>query len=210
MGHIFSSYPLVDIQMAAPRNVVDSNKVGDVYLVRVNPRESPDVAGDKRTHWIVVIDVAGESTDEELMCVLIVAPFFCQGLNRSGWQFHLGADPASREVEFLNSRFRYKHDTEFITSVTLVGHIKNEFHANLPDLWVPGLVSAITQWYHEFTDDGKEIWSSKVNCQTFAREVIQRLGLSFPEDVQFFGNVEPWLVDLGIFVQSVAKSKYNQ
>ena len=189
----------------------DPANVGAVFLVQVDPLESPEVYGDKRAHWIVVIDVAGETSDESL--VYVPAPTFDpppaldplpHSLNR-GWQFHLGADPTSRKVNFLNSRIDRKRSASFIRSVEYVGKIQNEFHPGQPGVWVyQGLVPAMSAWYEDFTEHSTKKWSAEVNCQTFACEIIQRLSLDVPSSVTLISDIEPHLlVDLGIFVHTV-------
>lgn len=67
---IIPSQTLKCPEMAPPQNTSNKDKEGQVFLVlvSVHPLTSRDLdQGDRRDHWIVVIDVAGESNDDELM-----------------------------------------------------------------------------------------------------------------------------------------------
>ena len=67
MGQLFAKVSPEELRLAAPKHVQDQSKVGDVFLFHVDSLESPEVYGDKRAHWIIVIDVAGETSDDCLV-----------------------------------------------------------------------------------------------------------------------------------------------
>lgn len=83
-----------------------------------------------------------------------------------------------------------------------VGQIENEYHADHPERWVTGLYEAILTWFDELTEDGKKKWGKNVNCHKFARKVIQKLGLTVPDEDEMSVrcDLEPWLVDGHAFV----------
>ncbi len=54
-------------------------------------------------------------------------------------------------------------------------------------------------------------WSSKVNCQQYARLLIEfGLGLPWPADIDVTGDVAPEIVNIGFFYQSCVTRSYDK
>jgi len=158
---------------------LQENKVGDVYLCLGSPYSSIEVANRLRAHFSIVVDVAGESTDDIL----------------KGAEYHLCSDNFQVKLKWG----RREWPRSGYLDLKKVGKIVNEYHHNQPTQWAEGLRYAIREWFKDFVASKGTKWNSDVNCQKFAKHVIEKLGLDFPSDVIIAGDVVPVIIDVTTF-----------
>src|SRR4051812_24193479 len=99
MGVLWSHNQEANPNMAHPDEVVDINRVGDVYLAMYDagiPMNTSEKTQLSRSHWSIIIDVAGESNEKMIV----------------GQELHLGADTKTRKTSFIPNR-RFSLQSKF-------------------------------------------------------------------------------------------------
>jgi len=67
--------------------------------------------------------------------------------------------------------------------------------------------------FHEMVrkNSNDNIWSSTINCQTYAKYLIEfGLGLEWPTDVVTSNDIPPEIVDFGLFYQSLVATSNDK
>lgn len=181
-----------DTKMSYTSKEINKEKVGDVYLAMY--KQGSD--SEKRAHYSIVIDTAGETTNEKIV----------------GCELHLGADKKTRVTGFVGGK-REKPRNEFLKIIP-VGKIENIYHKERPSAWGKALEFEGNKWYDEFVKEngGEEKWSAEVNCQKYTRFVIQKLELPIPKGIEFVASDKyPGAVDVGIMIISAyANSPHSE
>eukprot|EP01124_Arcella_intermedia_P016344 TRINITY_DN22931_c0_g1_i1.p1 TRINITY_DN22931_c0_g1~~TRINITY_DN22931_c0_g1_i1.p1 ORF type:complete len:156 (-),score=12.43 TRINITY_DN22931_c0_g1_i1:170-610(-) len=129
---------------------MDKTRVGNVFVVQ--RKQKLNLANPSQrllAHTSVVIDVGGESNNTHLI----------------GLECHLVVDEGKVASFFLKMRQRYDE----LLNHYYVGKIQNKFHSCHPDDWAHALQNTIHIWFTEFRSLNGMTWSSKSNCQQFAR-----------------------------------------
>lgn len=202
MGFFFSKPELEDMDTVFPADVVDSNKAGDTFLIVFDVSESPSAAGaspalvPKRAHHALLIDVAGESSDAELMYEATACLLSSQLCNSRGILLHMLADPQTRTTGVQARRIRCPrtrpHDVYSLGQIRNVGALP-------PDRWAFSLADVASQEYHSLIQREGASWSARTNCQQLTRNLVGRLSLSYPAGLQVVGDVAPDLINAVIF-----------
>jgi len=170
--------------MGTPNQNVDANQVGNVYLLQYDQGSgSIDELRLKRGHMSVLVDLAGECTEQEI----------------KGIEYHLGADSQTLTTFFMNNR-RVRSRNSFLR-IANIGRIQNPFHTDQPANWEAGLHTAVKKWHNEwFLQKADPRWSSSVNCQQFARVLVGKLQLQWPADWKVVGDVAPDIIDFALLL----------
>jgi len=162
-----------------PQLNVDENHIGDVYLAFYK-QETPvqnETVIEKRRHSVIIVDVAGASNDTTISGILL----------------HL----AARLDEGGRTRFdaHYLHrERKIFPELYFIGKIKNEYYQGDPSRWATKLTDAAHDWYNEYVASSstkEHKWSSSVNCNKYARFVLEKFGLRWPEDRVVVGDDYP-------------------
>jgi len=183
MGTVFSG-PNKIAGMQAPTKIENPDKVGDVYLISFNQGCSRSENLElKRSHYALIVDVAGGSSDKFL----------------KGFIYHLGANTESKESYVPLPQYSDDFECSRLLHYRCIGKISNPGQHE-PALWGMVLWNKVYQeWYPQFIElsgQKNHDWTSRVNCQKFARFLVEKLGLSWPVDVQVIGDQAPEIVDL--------------
>ncbi|EGG25102.1 hypothetical protein DFA_03348 [Cavenderia fasciculata] len=170
MGSWFMSTPL-------PTTNEDESLVGDVYLVTYTQtlETSKTLAVSNpilRDHYTIVIDVAGQSTEE--------VP--------KGYELHLEIQHGtSKSVNLVGNELHYRR-TKYAKHQKL-GRITNEYHSGNPREWADGLKRvAQNQWYKEFIQSRGDQWNHECNSHQFAKFLTLKLGLEWPNNLYVAGE----------------------
>lgn len=142
-----------------PNAEKDKAKVGDVYLEK------------EKAVFTIVIDVAGESTDNTIV----------------GCELCLNVDSKTLKSSYASNWVCRAKD-----SFIMIGKIQNIYHCGQPDVWAKALKLEGMKWYEEFVDqiNGEECkWSPGINCLLYARFVLDKLGLKEPKAIFTLGII---------------------
>eukprot|EP01129_Flabellula_baltica_P007240 TRINITY_DN2791_c0_g1_i2.p1 TRINITY_DN2791_c0_g1~~TRINITY_DN2791_c0_g1_i2.p1 ORF type:complete len:217 (+),score=30.72 TRINITY_DN2791_c0_g1_i2:147-797(+) len=155
---IFSTKPIkeVDTKMSFPEYPQDNSKVGDIYLIGYNSGSSlTEETQEKRSHYSVVIDIAGESNNEEII----------------GLELHLGADERTRDTRpFVNRRIA---EVGCLIFFHCLGKIENIGGHDLIT-WRYELEKEGIRIFHDLVNEHGGKWSSVTNCHSYAFLVFWR------------------------------------
>jgi hypothetical protein len=183
MGLFFSSNKESFFGMDITRQVVDKSKVGDVYLVAYNQGSAQTTqTQEKRAHYSVIIDVAGESTDQTI----------------NGVELHLvvtSLQQADPQTTFLANGGGPRLKSKLLKWAK-VGKIENLYHPGQPYDWAFALGLAGNTWANEFYESIRHsTWSAQCNCQQFTRFLLKKFQIEWPSDFSVIGDFSPLLVD---------------
>lgn len=173
----------VDINMSYPEHPVDDTKVGDIYLLGYNSEsEITEETQEKRSHYSIIIDIAGESTHKDII----------------GLELHLGANEKTRDTRPLANR-RIAEINRLVL-VHHLGKIENISGHNLR-FWEAELKDQGIKIYHDLVDEHGGKWSSATNCHSYALRVLDQFGVRTDHlDLQDFS---PLLIDVTILLNSL-------
>eukprot|EP01124_Arcella_intermedia_P024157 TRINITY_DN4004_c0_g1_i1.p1 TRINITY_DN4004_c0_g1~~TRINITY_DN4004_c0_g1_i1.p1 ORF type:complete len:194 (+),score=17.47 TRINITY_DN4004_c0_g1_i1:46-627(+) len=193
MGNLECNEDFTEGQMSSfPSHELDKSRVGNVFLVqRKQALNLTDPSQRCLAHFSVVIDVAGESTNTHLI----------------GQECHLVINKpiSNTEVTAYFNRISKRYDQ--LLDHRYLGKIENKYHSGHPDDWANGLRFAIYNWFCGFRGANGSTWSLKSNCQQFARFLILKLKLPWPNDINVIGDRLPVVVDIGMLaVSSIDRS----
>eukprot|EP01129_Flabellula_baltica_P005223 TRINITY_DN1874_c0_g1_i6.p1 TRINITY_DN1874_c0_g1~~TRINITY_DN1874_c0_g1_i6.p1 ORF type:complete len:181 (+),score=34.50 TRINITY_DN1874_c0_g1_i6:227-769(+) len=169
--------------MSFPEHPIDNTKVGDIYLLGYNAGSGmTEETQAKRFHYSVVIDIAGESTSENII----------------GLELHLGADERTKDTRPLaNRRIAEIGRLDFFHHLGKIENIAgHDFFG-----WEASLMREGTRIFHELVDDYGRDWSSSTNCHTYAVRVLNEFGVSTDELPLL--DYPPLLIDVGILLNSL-------
>jgi hypothetical protein len=165
---------------------INQEKSGDTYIVLYKQLAiATDSSQKKRSHMAVIVDVQGKSTDT-LLC---------------GARMHLGADKNTRKTVILTDVID-RERSEFL-DVVYLGRLHNPYSED-PLQWKRGLFMSAENLF-KATYNGKP-WSSRYNCQSFAKELVHTWGMEWPAGVVISGEEVPVVMDLAILLMAGSNS----
>jgi len=146
-----------------PRDVVDSEEEGQVYVLLYGPEDPA-----KHGHYGVLIDVAGESTGEQLV----------------GLRLFLERDQAGILSMGSERAVLRKSQSEFfpvgqISPTTKTGQA-NRGH------WASELVNSVYATFQQFKQaTGPDNWEDgQASCQLLSQGIVASFGLVWPETIE--------------------------
>ncbi|CAF0964172.1 unnamed protein product [Rotaria magnacalcarata] len=171
-----------------PWNFHDRNPIGDVYVVVFKTAQ----INRKTAHHAILVDVAGSSNEENMEGVLV----------------HLTASTITQQVKFRVEDDPWSKDCFYET--VRVGQLTTT--KSNPQFWAIDLHNKAYELYCSFTDQITKIkWSSSVNCQTFARALLNEFGLEWPHELPYASDrCLPVIIDIAIQVISIKASKQKK
>jgi hypothetical protein len=196
------SSPVKRTGVPPPRRVISLENEGDVYLfihgidaAHSNTMPNYDI---EHAHFSIIIDIAGESHGEIV----------------SGYEIYIGICDWTTPV----SRFFFPKWTRRIgrraLEVRCLGKIPGLSTTGSYDdhvfTWKQGMDKHAMKVYQNLVSEGtppvSRAWSSKINCQQFARELALSLNLVWPIDVPMAsGDAVPAMFDKDMLLYSIPK-----
>ncbi|EAL66066.1 hypothetical protein DDB_G0282413 [Dictyostelium discoideum AX4] len=172
MGNNHSTYEKLEIgSKCQSLKVINNEKVGDVYLVmysEIKDGESKNEINNKKPssflndiHYTIVIDVAGESNDENGIM---------------GLEVHIVLEKNSKKIQLCFER-KFGENQIYQELSMYLGKIENIYHKDQPLEWYFGLNRVIlTEWFNEFIENENrgDKWSIYSNCYTFSKFLIEK------------------------------------
>ncbi|KAN0055538.1 hypothetical protein ACTA71_008651 [Dictyostelium dimigraforme] len=172
MGNNHSSYEKLEIgSKCQSLKVINNEKVGNVYLVmysEIKEGENYEIVKERPSsflndiHYTIVIDVAGESNDENGIM---------------GLEVHIVLEKKSKKIQLCFER-KFGENQIYQELSMCLGKIENIYHSGYPLEWSFGLTRVIqSQWFQEFIENEKrgDMWSIYSNCYTFSKFLIEKL-----------------------------------
>eukprot|EP01127_Copromyxa_protea_P002641 TRINITY_DN1257_c0_g1_i2.p1 TRINITY_DN1257_c0_g1~~TRINITY_DN1257_c0_g1_i2.p1 ORF type:complete len:213 (+),score=27.62 TRINITY_DN1257_c0_g1_i2:54-641(+) len=183
------------MSLEATGRVLDEQRQGHVYVLAYNcGSDQTQSSLQLRAHHSVLIDIWGETTPNEF----------------KGFEIHIGVKPDQTMVVLLNERsISVAHPK--VLAVTCVGRLHS---SDDPAFWKAKLEIEARKVFDEMvTQLGSKNWSAALNCQTFAKRLVQHLAgqTVYPYDVigdgsTILGRFEPFAVDVALLLSSVVDS----
>jgi len=225
-------FELTPEHKSIPNLIKNRSMANIVYLIKHNPSKG------KQSHMSIIIDLAGESNEKQIRGLMLhvivdrpvqmvpavtkfdhltyvvekcdVEHYVIGKLESSAYFLYLHKIPNTLKNLLVPTDPSFPGEytnlivTQFYAKLCSTRATPNE-RANLCLIPLGQIV------YGELIERNSGIthWSSAVNCQQYARLLIEfGLGLQWPDSVDVAGDVAPEIIDIAVFYQSLA-AKYH-
>jgi len=171
----------MELEFAFGEEVSDGTKAGEVYLlIHSQGLESVESSQAKRAHYSILIDVGGDSTNDDFV----------------GLELHLLAKIATRKTYFP-PLVKVARSKEKLISSHLLG--KLELGSPFPADWAYDLYGQARHIYKDLVKKNGDTWNPTTNCQQFARVVAtEMLHFPWPAHIPVIGDEAPIIVELAM------------
>ncbi|CAF3396553.1 unnamed protein product [Rotaria sp. Silwood2] len=227
-------FELAPQHKSIPNLIKTQSMANIVYLIKHNPSQG------KKSHRSIIVDLAGESNAKQIQGLLLYAivdrpvqsvssvtkfDHVTQVVEKSQIEYRIiGQFESSAylvDVHMIPNALKnlLVSDNQMIPDV-FKDLLVTQFYANLCSMHRPPnergnmyLIPLGEAVYHELIqrNSGIKCWSSVVNCQQYARLLIEfGFGLQWPDDVDVTGDIAPEIVNIGFFYQSLMTKCYDK